>query len=67
MRKGSPKKKRTAPRQPQASKVATPAVRKEPTFDEIRQRAYEIYMRRGGAQGRDVDDWIAAERELRGS
>ena len=31
---------------------------------EIRNRAYEIYLRRGGQTGYEVDDWLQAEREL---
>ena len=30
----------------------------------IARRAYELYQRRGGAHGRDLDDWLQAEREL---
>ena len=37
----------------------------EPTEEEIRQRAYEIYLARGGAPGHEVEDWLQAERELR--
>ncbi len=37
----------------------------EPTREEIEQRAYEIYLARGGADGNDQDDWLQAERELR--
>lgn len=33
----------------------------------IAQRAYEIYESRGGVHGRDVDDWLQAEREVSGS
>ena len=33
------------------------------TAEEIRQRAYEIYIERGAADGCDVDDWLQAERE----
>lgn len=36
-----------------------------PTRDQIAQRAYELYERRGGEPGKDVEDWLAAERELR--
>jgi hypothetical protein len=36
-----------------------------PTHQEIEQRAHEIYLRRGGDHGRDVDDWLKAEAELR--
>lgn len=32
----------------------------------VRRRAYELYQARGGHGGSDVDDWYAAERELRG-
>jgi hypothetical protein len=32
--------------------------------DRVSQRAYEIYLARGRADGRDFDDWIAAEREI---
>jgi hypothetical protein len=30
----------------------------------IEQRAYELYLSRGGAHGSDWEDWLAAEREL---
>jgi Protein of unknown function (DUF2934) len=29
-------------------------------------RAYELYLSRGGEHGHDIDDWLQAERELRG-
>jgi len=32
--------------------------------EEIRRRAYEIYLERGEQPGHDVDDWLQAEREL---
>jgi hypothetical protein len=38
----------------------------EPTIDQIRRRAYEIYLERGGAPGNPLEDWSRAERELRG-
>ena len=31
---------------------------------EIRRRAYEIYLERGEEPGRDLEDWLEAEREL---
>ena len=31
---------------------------------EIRIRAYEFYLERGGEPGRELDDWLQAEREL---
>jgi HSP20 family protein len=33
-------------------------------FDEIRQRAFSLFERRGFGDGRDLEDWLAAEREL---
>lgn len=33
----------------------------------IARRAYERFLVRGGSHGYDVEDWLAAERELRGS
>ena len=32
--------------------------------DAIARRAYELFLARGGAHGRDVEDWLQAEREL---
>jgi len=32
--------------------------------DEIARLAYHFYERRGRRDGQDVDDWLAAEREL---
>ena len=37
---------------------------REPTFEEIAEAAYHRYLKRGGDQGRDFDDWLEAEREL---
>jgi hypothetical protein len=31
---------------------------------EIRRRAYELYLERGEEPGRDLKDWLQAEREL---
>jgi hypothetical protein len=32
---------------------------------EIRRRAYEIYLERGRLPGRELEDWLQAEYELR--
>jgi hypothetical protein len=34
--------------------------------DRLAQRAYELYLARGGQDGADLDDWLTAEQELRG-
>jgi len=31
---------------------------------EIRRRAYQLYVERGGEHGRDLDDWLQAKREF---
>jgi hypothetical protein len=35
-----------------------------PSQEEIRSRAYEIYLERDGLPGDALDDWLRAEREL---
>jgi hypothetical protein len=37
---------------------------KEPSGEEIARRAYELYVQRGGENGKDVDDWVKAKKEL---
>jgi Protein of unknown function (DUF2934) len=49
-------------RQTSTSKRAKPSPR--PTREEIEQRAYEIYLERGGSEGSEMEDWLEAEREL---
>ena len=46
-----------------SSEVAMNA-RREPTREEVARRAHELYVQRGGGHGRDVEDWVRAEREL---
>ena len=35
--------------------------------EEIRCRAYEIYLERGQQPGAELDDWLQADRELEGA
>jgi hypothetical protein len=37
----------------------------EPTHIQIANRAFEIYVSRGGEHGHDVRDWFEAERQLK--
>lgn len=37
-----------------------------PTDSEIARRAYDLYLARGCEHGHDTEDWLQAERELRG-
>ena len=36
----------------------------QPTHDQIKHRAYQIYLERGARPGNELDDWLRAEREL---
>jgi hypothetical protein len=38
---------------------------REPTRREIEERAYFLYLARGGVDGDSQSDWLQAERELR--
>jgi hypothetical protein len=33
-------------------------------LEEIRRRAYEIYLQRGAEPGLELEDWLQPEREL---
>jgi glycosyltransferase involved in cell wall biosynthesis len=51
----------TSPKSKAAAEVLRPVRPKE---EEIRKRAYEIFLSRQGAPGDPVGDWLQAEREL---
>ena len=36
----------------------------EPTIRDVEERAYFLYLERGGEAGRALDDWLQAEREF---
>jgi hypothetical protein len=44
---------------------AKPTMPSEPTQGQIEKRAYELFLARRCEHGRDVEDWLAAEQELR--
>ena len=35
-----------------------------PNHDQIKRRAYEISLERGGLPGQELQDWLQAEREI---
>ena len=47
----------------QPAKLQTTA--QEPTHAQIQERAYYRYLERGRVDGSDLDDWFAAEADLR--
>ena len=58
--------KRPAIPLPSSSPTTTQDAPLRPTVSEndVRLRAYELYIQRGAAPGNDVGDWLQAEREL---
>ncbi|MFZ0963078.1 MAG: DUF2934 domain-containing protein [Terriglobia bacterium] len=40
---------------------------KQPTIteDDLRLRAFEIYLKQGSKPGTEIEDWLQAERELK--
>ena len=64
-KKTAPAKKATAGTKKAATRKATSSKRASaPTHDQIAERAYEIHEREGGHH---EDNWLRAERELKGS
>ena len=45
-------------------KRAEGAVGNSALDEEIRRRAYQLYVERGEEHGRDLDDWLQAKREF---
>jgi hypothetical protein len=44
------------------ARIVSPVLR--PSDDQVRRRAFEIHVQRGGIRGCDLDDWLEAEKEL---
>ena len=61
-RKGT--RKAAATRKTGKSGNVQEALASTPTVDEIRARAYEIYIERGQRSGEDLENWLQAEKEL---
>jgi hypothetical protein len=53
------------PKPARSSKKSNGAAESFNDPDAVARRAYEIYERRGGDHGADLDDWLKAERELK--
>jgi hypothetical protein len=66
-RSSKPKSKEVTGRQATSTQPGTRgfSVGNPAREEEIRRRAYEIYLERGGQPGRELDDWLQAERELK--
>lgn len=46
-----------------AAPVARDGAKPDPNA--VARRAFELFLARGGVHGHDVEDWVAAERELK--
>ena len=51
----------------QTGQMAQAFKRAAADHSDIAQRAYELYEQRGRQDGRDLEDWLKAERELGGA
>jgi hypothetical protein len=54
-----------APGDSLAAQTRSDSMAAEPREEDIRLRAYHVYLERGGGDGADFDDWLRAERELK--
>ncbi len=61
------KRTTTGARRAPARRTARAASAVLATEDDIRRRAYELFLARGGQPGRELQDWFQAEQELNGS
>jgi hypothetical protein len=52
---------------PNGKAAAHSIVPYEPAIEEIRTRAYEVYVERGRIDGFDLENWLQAEEELKQS
>jgi Protein of unknown function (DUF2934) len=54
----------TEPTQPGTVVEETERLLQSTHEQEIRNRAYEIYLQRGAQSGDEIEDWLQAEREV---
>jgi hypothetical protein len=59
---GSPESAGAITHPPRAAETGEPG-----RLDRISRRAYELYEGRGGGDGRELQDWLEAERQIDGS
>ena len=56
---------RTQPKQLDTAVEQTERALASSHEEEIRNRAYDIYLQRGAQPGYELEDWLQAERELK--
>ena len=64
----NPKRQRSTEPQPTSAHRETGdvSVANPPREEQIRRRAYELYLERGEQPGHELEDWLQAEREIQG-
>ena len=68
MAKPAHRKTRRAEAAPPANGATSgPSGSAQVTDADVARRAYDLYLARGGEPGHDVEDWLEAERDLRGA
>jgi hypothetical protein len=50
---------------PAPARAKKPQIEAPSLEEQIRQRAYELYVERGNESGSEFDDWLQAEEEIR--
>jgi len=61
-----PKRKTNMPPEPtESGPLQNTMLETIPLEEQIRARAYELYLQREGTEGDEVDDWLRAESEVR--
>jgi len=64
--RGPVRRQAAALRAPRKKASAASRTAAQPSHEEIARLAYEIYLRRNGQGGSELEDWTEAERQLRG-
>ncbi|HSF08564.1 MAG TPA: DUF2934 domain-containing protein [Nitrospirales bacterium] len=62
--KTSSRGKNRKPLRPEQEHDGETSFANEGIYPRIAERAYELYQRRGGHHGQDLDDWFLAEQEV---
>lgn len=60
----NPKGSKRKPHEQHHSKLSAQLTIPSPSFEQIQERAFEIYQACGCVSGRELDDWLIAEMEL---
>ena len=50
---------------PQSPQPSRPALNQQEFNEKVKNRAYELYQRRGDRMGYAFDDWVTAEKQIK--